>query len=59
MERMEVLKKAGRLAHEQIDGVVALSDAEFEDLLESFETEEDIIAELAHRFLREADEFSN
>ena len=59
MERLDVLKKAQRLAYEHIDGVAALSDGEFEDLLGSFETEEDIVAELAHRFLEAADDFSN
>lgn len=51
MERLEMLEKARQLAHEEIDGVVSLSDTQHAELQKL--PEENAIQQLAQEFLKD------
>lgn len=52
MKRLDLLKKAVQLAHEQVDGSAACSDAKFRELKNI--NEEQAVAMLAHSILGDA-----
>lgn len=52
MDRMELIKKARQFAQEQVDGVAALNDTDFEELQKL--PEEKAIETLAKTFLEDA-----
>jgi len=52
MDRLEMIRRARRLAYEEVDGVVACNDAQYDELKNL--PEEEAVQILAHEFLQEA-----